>query len=226
MPTNYIDKIITTDNTEYVISVDLNNVQNADDLKAIEGISGTSGLLKKTASNTWTLDTSNYITSADVPEGASAYTGPISAVGTSSSSGSDNGFARGDHVHNITKATVDTVLGTGSGTEKFYREDGTWADPPGGEYEIEVEEQSATGSAAVGSATTAEPNYTPSGDITMSTTPVSISSVKSASINYWYNNYKLYIYGITTNSSSQSFNVPTEASFIGSGVKLALKEVE
>ena len=49
MPTNYIDKIITTDNTEYVISVDLNNVQNADDLKAIEGISGTSGLLKKTA---------------------------------------------------------------------------------------------------------------------------------------------------------------------------------
>ena len=47
MPTNYIDKIITTDNTEYVISVDLNNVQNADDLKAIEGISGTSGLLKK-----------------------------------------------------------------------------------------------------------------------------------------------------------------------------------
>ena len=226
MPTNYIDKIITTDNTEYVISVDLNNVQNADDLKAIEGISGTSGLLKKTASNTWTLDTSDYVTSEDIPEGASAYTGPISAVGTSSSSGSNNGFARGDHVHNITKATVDTVLGTGSGTERFYREDGTWADPPGGEYEIEVEEQSTTGSAVVGSATVAEPNYIPSGDIVMSTVPIEIPTVQSVSLNFGYGSYKLYIYGIITNRSSQSFDLPTEASFIGSGVKLALKEVE
>lgn len=33
------------------------------DLTAIEGISATSGLLKKTAANTWTLDTSTYLTS-------------------------------------------------------------------------------------------------------------------------------------------------------------------
>ena len=70
-----------------------------------------------------------YITSADVPEGASAYTGTISAVGTSASAGTNNGFARGDHVHNITKTTINSVLGTGSGTTKFYREDGTWATP-------------------------------------------------------------------------------------------------
>lgn len=70
-----------------------------------------------------------YITSADVPEGASAYTGTIKAVGTTASNGSNNGFARGDHVHNITKATIDNRLGTGSGTTKFYREDGTWATP-------------------------------------------------------------------------------------------------
>ena len=70
-----------------------------------------------------------YITSADVPEGASAYTGTISAVGTSASTGTNNGFARGDHVHNITKTTIDSVLGTGSGTTKFYREDGSWATP-------------------------------------------------------------------------------------------------
>lgn len=70
-----------------------------------------------------------YITSADVPEGASAYTGTISAVGTSASSGTNNGFARGDHVHNITKTTIDTTLGTGTGTTKFYREDGTWQTP-------------------------------------------------------------------------------------------------
>lgn len=71
-----------------------------------------------------------YITSADVPEGASAYTGTISAVTSgNASAGSNNGFARGDHVHNITKTTINTVLGTGSGTTKFYREDGTWATP-------------------------------------------------------------------------------------------------
>lgn len=71
-----------------------------------------------------------YITSADVPEGASAYAGTISAVGTSANTGTDNGFARGDHVHNITKATIDNRLGTGSGTTKYYREDGTWQVPP------------------------------------------------------------------------------------------------
>ena len=59
--------------------------------------------------------------------GASAYTGTISAVGTSASTGTSNGFARGDHVHNLTKTAVDSVLGTGSGTTRFYREDGTWA---------------------------------------------------------------------------------------------------
>ena len=41
----------------------LSTITGADDLKAIEALSGTSGLLKKTAANTWTLDTSNYLTS-------------------------------------------------------------------------------------------------------------------------------------------------------------------
>ena len=38
-------------------------VTGADDLKAIENLSGTSGFLKKTAANTWTLDTNTYLTS-------------------------------------------------------------------------------------------------------------------------------------------------------------------
>ena len=37
-----------------------------DDLKAIEALTGTSGFLKKTAANTWTLDTSAYVTSSGV----------------------------------------------------------------------------------------------------------------------------------------------------------------
>lgn len=46
-----------TDLSGYMASADY------PDLTAIEGISATSGLLKKTAANTWTLDTSNYLTS-------------------------------------------------------------------------------------------------------------------------------------------------------------------
>ena len=44
----------------------LSSITGADDLKAIEALTGTSGLLKKTAANTWTLDTSAYVTSSGV----------------------------------------------------------------------------------------------------------------------------------------------------------------
>lgn len=44
-------------------SVALASVTGADDLKAIEALSGTSGFLKKTAADTWTLDTNTYLTS-------------------------------------------------------------------------------------------------------------------------------------------------------------------
>ena len=40
----------------------LSEITSADDIKAIEALTGTSGLLKKTAANTWTLDTNIYIT--------------------------------------------------------------------------------------------------------------------------------------------------------------------
>lgn len=44
-------------------SYGLTEISGTDDLRAIEGLTGTSGLLKKTAANTWTLDTSTYLTS-------------------------------------------------------------------------------------------------------------------------------------------------------------------
>lgn len=40
----------------------LANITGADDLKAIEALTGTSGFLKKTAANTWSLDTNTYLT--------------------------------------------------------------------------------------------------------------------------------------------------------------------
>ena len=41
-------------------NLDLDYVQDAADLKAIEGLTGTAGFLKKTAANTWSLDNSTY----------------------------------------------------------------------------------------------------------------------------------------------------------------------
>lgn len=56
-------------------TVPLANVSNADDLKKIEALTGTSGLLKKTAANTWALDTTAYTTN----------TGTVTSVGVSAS---------------------------------------------------------------------------------------------------------------------------------------------
>lgn len=39
----------------------LSTITGADDLKAIEALTGTSGFLKKTAANTWSLDTASYV---------------------------------------------------------------------------------------------------------------------------------------------------------------------
>jgi len=39
----------------------LSEITGTDDLKAIEALTGTSGLLKKTAANTWALDTTAYL---------------------------------------------------------------------------------------------------------------------------------------------------------------------
>lgn len=44
-------------------SYGLTEISGTDDLRAIESLTGTSGLLKKTAANTWTLDTNTYLTS-------------------------------------------------------------------------------------------------------------------------------------------------------------------
>ena len=44
-------------------SYSLTEISGTDDLRVIEGLTGTSGFLKKTAANTWTLDTNTYLTS-------------------------------------------------------------------------------------------------------------------------------------------------------------------
>jgi hypothetical protein len=54
----------------------LSSITGADNLKTIEGLSGT-GLLKKTAANTWTLDANNYVTSSGITSVTIGATSPV-----------------------------------------------------------------------------------------------------------------------------------------------------
>lgn len=57
----------------------LSDISGADDLKAIEALTGTSGFLKKTAANTWSLDTNSYVTTANGVTGVSFSTSGTNA---------------------------------------------------------------------------------------------------------------------------------------------------
>ena len=53
----------------------LSEITGAEDVQAIEGLTGTSGILKKTAANTWTLDTTAYTTNTGTVTKVTAGTG-------------------------------------------------------------------------------------------------------------------------------------------------------
>lgn len=64
---------ITVDGADYdlyapsqISSLPLSSLTGADDLQAIEALTGTNGFLKKTAANTWTLDNTSYATASDL----------------------------------------------------------------------------------------------------------------------------------------------------------------
>ena len=98
---NTINGTITNAN-----SVPLSGVTNADDLKAIEGLTGTSGFLKKTNTNAWTLDTNNYVTSSGVTK-VTAGTGL--KVGTASSGGDITTTGTINHINSVTAQTTQAV---------------------------------------------------------------------------------------------------------------------
>jgi microcystin-dependent protein len=99
------------------------NVQAWDaDLDSIAGLAGTSGLLKKTAANTWSLDTSTYLTanqsitlSGDVTgSGTTAITTTLATVS----------IAKGGTGQTTQQAAINALTGTQS-SGKYLRSDGT-----------------------------------------------------------------------------------------------------
>lgn len=99
------------------------NVQAWDaDLDSIAALAGTSGLLKKTAANTWSLDTSTYLTgnqsitlSGDITgSGSTAITTTLSTVS----------IAKGGTGQTTQQAAINALTGTQS-SGKYLRSDGT-----------------------------------------------------------------------------------------------------
>ena len=79
-------------------TVALTGVTGADDLKAIEALAGTSGYLKKTAANTWTLDNNTYSSATEISE----------ALGTGFTVSSvTEVFEENERVWSIALATLD-----------------------------------------------------------------------------------------------------------------------
>lgn len=103
------------------------NVQAWDaDLDAIAALAGTSGFLKKTAANTWALDTNTYITgnqtitlSGDVSgSGTTAITVTLASVGTAGTYTKVTTDAKGRVTSGTTLGTADLPSGT-MNTAKF-----------------------------------------------------------------------------------------------------------
>ncbi len=79
------------------------------DLTAIAGLSGTSGFLKKTAANTWTLDTTSYATSDHTH---TAFNNKL-AVNPGSTGGS---YDEGVRINKASNGWANVILGGNSGT--------------------------------------------------------------------------------------------------------------
>lgn len=87
-------------------SVALSGVTGADDLKAIEALTGTTGILKKTAANTWTLDTTAYTTNTGTVTKVTAGTGlsiGTTAQGNFTTTGTIN------HTNSVTAQTTQAL---------------------------------------------------------------------------------------------------------------------
>lgn len=81
------------------------------DLYAIEGLSGTSGLLKKTAANTWALDTNSYVTTARKINNK-ALSSDVTLYGTD--------IAMSSTDSTTLKAAIDNVVAVANGKTNTY----------------------------------------------------------------------------------------------------------
>lgn len=175
------------------------NVQAFDaDLSAIAALVGTSGLLKKTAANTWSLDTSTYATQAYADAlvvGLLDDRGNFSASGnvfpSSGGSGSAGAILKGDlwtisvagtlGGHPVTVGDVIRALADTPG-----QTDSNWAISENNFGYVALNQALADGKIYVGNVSGVGTAVTPSGDVTMTNAGVTVigaTKVTSAMLN-------------------------------------------
>ena len=148
------------------------------DLTSIAGLAGTSGLLKKTATNTWTLDTAAYTTNLGTVTGVTGTAPVVSSGGVAPAISLAVGY--GDTLNPFASKTANYVLAAPSGSAgaPTFRAI-TAADIP-------VLNQTTTGSAATlttgrtlgitGDMTWTSPSFDGSGNVTAAGTLATVNS--------------------------------------------------
>ena len=207
-------------------SVPLSGVSSADDLKAIEALTGTSGILKKTAANTWTLDTSSYVTSSGV-------TSITLKAGAGITLDTDNTAITSTGTRTISVSGINTSTGSESSclTAK-----GTWK--PFNNYSLPVATYNTLGGVKPAYSSTNAATLTTAA-ATNTTTPT-IETKSTTSNRYygveadkngilfvnvpWTNTNSSYLTGITSTSSG-SGNAVTGVSASGSTITYTLGSV-
>lgn len=80
------------------------------DLTAIAALAGTSGLLKKTAANTWVLDTTSYLTSSSIGSSVQAYAANLTSWAAIAPSAKQDALVSGTSIKTINSTSL---LGSG-----------------------------------------------------------------------------------------------------------------
>lgn len=88
----------------------LSNITGANDLKAIEALSDTSGLLRKTAANTWSLDTNTYLTEHQDISGKADKSNTVTNIAYDSTNKKITKTINGNTTDVVTIATLKTAL--------------------------------------------------------------------------------------------------------------------
>lgn len=133
----------------------------------------------------------------------------------------------GDVVYTPPEAPVQSVNGK-VGAVVLDAED-VGAMPEDAQFTIGYDEEVSVGAAVVGEAVTGEPNYTPSGTVTVSVTTSKEALVNGGNIGFQSNyiNYKLYIntpiFYPTTTTKSIVTGIG-DLTFTGNGVKFAVEQ--
>jgi len=185
-------------------SYSLSEISGTDDLQAIEGLTGTSGLLKKTAANTWALDTSSYLVNPITALGDLIYGNADGSAGTRLAIGTSGKVLTSDGNAPIWGSVTTSGISSGSATSGYV----LTADGSGG----------VSWAAGGGSGTVTSVGGTGSGGISVTGGPITSSGTLTVGIDSGYKLPTTTEWGkVVTATQNNNVTVPGTGAPGGSG---------